>query len=154
MNKNLLSHTLKAGLVVGTLDILAAFIHFYILTHKNPLVILKFISSGVFGADAFTAGNKMIVYGLVFHYLIAILFSLFFFLIYPKLKSFIKNLYIIAIIYSLFIWASMQFIVLPLSQASAMELTLQGSLIAISILIVCIGIPLSFLASKYSRNQL
>jgi len=55
----------KAGLLVGTLDILAALFHYYISTHKNPLNVFKYIASGVFGKKAFTSGSSMITWGVV-----------------------------------------------------------------------------------------
>ncbi|HYG39365.1 MAG TPA: hypothetical protein VD908_12125 [Cytophagales bacterium] len=77
---NFLLKILKAGLLVGTLDILAAFIHYIIASGKSdPFVVLKFIASGVFGNEAFVGGNIMIVAGLILHYIIALGFTLFFF---------------------------------------------------------------------------
>jgi hypothetical protein len=69
---NNFSKILKAGLIVGTLDILAAFIQYAIKTGKNPTVVLKFIASGVFGKEAFNGGTMMNVYGLIFHFVIAL----------------------------------------------------------------------------------
>ena len=76
--KNLTLNVLKAGVIVGTLDILAAFIQFYSKTQKNPIVVLNFIASGIFGKEAFTGGNKMAAFGLFFHYVIAFGFTLLF----------------------------------------------------------------------------
>ncbi len=148
--KNLLSNVLKAGLIVGTLDILAALIQFYIKTNKNPVTVLNFIASGVFGKDAFTGGTKMAAFGLFFHYLIAFCFTLLFFKLYPKLKGLTHNIFLLGFAYGLFIWLAMQFIVLPLSQAPAMKMNIQGAVTAILILILCIGIPLSWLAQRYT----
>jgi hypothetical protein len=151
--KNLSLNVLKAGLIVGTLDILAAFIQFYSKTQKSPIVVLNFIASGVFGKEALTGGNKMAAFGLLFHYLIAIGFTFLFFALYPKLKEVTKNKLLLGTVYGIFIWLTMQFIVLPLSQAPTLKITLQGAITAILILIVCIGIPLSWLAQRYSNNK-
>lgn len=151
--KNLTSATLKAGLMVATLDILAAFIQFYSKTQKSPIVVLNFIASGVFGKEAFSGGSEMAVIGLLFHYIIAIGFTFIFFVLYPNLKKVIKNKIVLGSIYGLFIWLVMQFIVLPLSQTSSLKLSVQGSITAILILIVCIGIPLAWLAQRYSTSS-
>lgn len=45
---------LYAGLLVGSLDITAAFLDFYISTGNGPGGVLRFIASGVFGREAFT----------------------------------------------------------------------------------------------------
>ncbi len=81
----------KAGLLVGTLDILAALFHYYISTHKNPLNVFKYIASGVFGKKAFTSGSSMITWGVVFHCIIAIAFTLLFFFVYPAVIKFLKS---------------------------------------------------------------
>lgn len=39
----------RAGLIIGTLDILAAFLQFYLTTYNNPVVVLHYIAGGVFG---------------------------------------------------------------------------------------------------------
>ena len=146
--KHLALTTLKAGLIVGSLDIIAACIQFFCKTQKNPIVVLNFIASGVFGKDAFTGGTKMAVFGLIFHYLIAIGFTLLFFILYPKIKLLIKNKLLLGVLYGLFIWIIMQFLIVPLSQAPELKISFQSASIAILILIVCIGIPLSWLAKR------
>ncbi|MES2416974.1 MAG: hypothetical protein V4541_02240 [Bacteroidota bacterium] len=153
MKKNLVSNSIKAMFMVGTLDILAAFIQYFIKTQKNPIAVLKFIASGVFGSDAFTGGNKMALFGLVFHYFIALLFTLIFFWLYPQIKLLIKNKIVMGVIYGSFIWIIMQFVVLPLSNAPALKITFQGAIIAVLTLILCIGIPLSFLAARNQQKQ-
>ena len=68
------------GLLTGTLDGLAALI----LNYKiSAATIFKFIASGMFGKAAFKGGAEMVVAGVVFHYLIALLFTGAFYLLYP-----------------------------------------------------------------------
>ncbi|MES2650238.1 MAG: hypothetical protein V4663_00790 [Bacteroidota bacterium] len=152
--KNLASNIVKAGLIVGSLDIIAACIQFYSKTQKNPIVVLNFIASGVFGKDAFTGGAKMAAFGLFFHYLIAFGFTLLFFILYPKIKPFIKSKLLLGTVYGLFIWLTMQFLIVPLSQAPAMKISFQSATIAIFILIVCIGIPLALLAKNGDKENI
>ena len=144
---------LKAGLLVGTLDILAACLNFFINTNKEPSVVFKFIASGVFGTKAFSGGTLMIIAGLVFHYIIAIGFTFLFFLLYPKIRSVVKNNIVIGILYGAFVWCVMKFIVVPLSSTPPQPFTYSGAAIAMGILIVCIGIPLAIIASKSHRTN-
>jgi hypothetical protein len=51
--KNLSSRIITAGAIVGTLDIVAAAIYFFQATGSNPLNVLKYVASGVFGMAAF-----------------------------------------------------------------------------------------------------
>ena len=116
--KNIFTKTILSGLLVGTLDMLAAFLHYYLNTGKNPSVILPYIASGVFDKDAFNGSLSMYIWGLVFHFFIAITFTFFFFLSYSFLRSILKINILIAIFYGVFIWLVMQMIVIPLSKIS------------------------------------
>ena len=79
---------LVAGLVAGTLDILAAFVQTYINTRKGPDIVLKYIASGVFGRkEAFGGGDSMIIWGLLFHFIIAMAFAAFFCFSLSKLET-------------------------------------------------------------------
>lgn len=140
---------LTAGLVAGTLDILCAFTHFYINTGKNPLIILKYIASGVFGPTARSGGTGAMIWGLVFHYMIAFGATLFFFWIYPRLKFISANRWVTAIVYGLFIWAVTNLVIVPLSLIHKFPSNFTQSVIAAMILIVAIGLPLSFIIGKY-----
>lgn len=147
MNKNS-SLILKAGLLVGTLDILAAFINFYSKTGKNVGIVLKYIASAVFGKEAMTGGSSMIFFGLLFHYLIAFAFTIIFSLLYPKLWQWFRSTVLIAIVYGVFIWLVMNLIVVPSSRASQIPFSWSAGTINCLILIVCIGLPLAYLFRK------
>lgn len=150
MNRNHAPATiLKAGLLVGTLDIAAAFASAWISSGTKPDVVLKFIASGVFGREAaFAGGWGMVVRGLLLHYGIALAFTVLFFKIYSKVKAWVPNWIRLGVVYGLFIWAVMNLIVVPLSQTPKGPFNLQSALINAAILIVCIGLPLSFIASR------
>lgn len=137
---------------MGTLDILAACLQFFINTSKEPSVVFKFIASGVFGTKAFSGGVPMIIAGLIFHYVIALAFTFLFFTLYPKMRLFIKNNILIGILYGAFVWLVMKFIVVPLSATPPQPFTYKGEAIAMGILIVCIGIPLSIIAARSGRK--
>src|SRR5258706_11226154 len=79
---------LSAGLLVGTLDILSAFVDYYIATRKNPLAVLTYIASGAFGDSALSGGAGMMITGLFFYYFISFFFSVFFFLLYSRISFF------------------------------------------------------------------
>jgi len=150
MNTLFSTKLLKAGLIVGTLDILAAFINFFVKTHKGPAPVLKFIAAGVFGKDALTGGSRMVVLGLLFHYLIAFTFTLFFFWIAEKVPAVLKFRILTGVMYGIFIWTVMQFLVLPLSRVPRLPFNPVNAFVAVIILIICIGIPLSFMASRHT----
>jgi len=144
--------TIKAALLVGTLDILAASIQFYLKTNKGPAPIFKFIASGIFGKQAFAAGDSMIFYGLLFHFFIAYIFTIFFFWICDKFPAILKMKFLTGVIYGILIWTVMNLIVLPISNAPKSSFNFTNAIIGIMILIVCIGIPLSLIASEKIKH--
>ncbi len=141
----------KAGLIAGTMDILAAFLNFYIKTQKDPGIVLKYIASAVFGKEAMKGGTEMLVAGLVLHFIVAFIFTIFFSLIYKKLWSVFQNSIIIAVIYGIFIWLIMNLMVVPLSRASQIPFSWTAGITNCLILIICIGAPLSYLFRKNSQ---
>jgi len=82
--KNLWSVIFWAGLLVGTLDITGAIIN-SLANNGNPKMIFQYIASALFGKEAFAGDSLMSILGGVFHYAVAYSFTIFFFLIYPKL---------------------------------------------------------------------
>jgi uncharacterized membrane protein YagU involved in acid resistance len=152
--KKFLYYVLIAGLVVGTLDILAAFLLFFINT-GNPqvFIVLKFIASGFFGKAALLGGTEMVLAGLLFHFMIATTFSLVFFLLFGHLRRIFKNLLLLGATYGLFVWSVMNLLVVPLSKIGSRPFDFTQVAINIFILMVCIGIPLAYLANNFHSRK-
>jgi hypothetical protein len=145
---------IQAGLIAGTLDILSAFIYYYVKTGKtNFLVIFKFIASGIFGKAAGEGGSIMILAGFILHYTIAFAFTIFFFWLHPKVNVMSKNRVVTAIVYGLFVWSVMNLIVVPLSNTVHRPFNIANAIINMGILIICIGLPLSFIANAYYKKS-
>lgn len=140
---------LLAGLLVGTLDISAAFTKFYLSTGKNPLLILKAIASGLFEPAAFSGSVGTMVLGLGLHYFIALSFTALFFWFYPKVAFLSRHKLAAGVLYGLFIWVVMNLIVVPLSRVPARPLHLLPALEEALILVFMIGVPLALLAGRH-----
>ena len=151
MTKLLTAKVLLAGIIVGTLDITAAMLQFYIKTGKDPLIVLKFVASGVFGPAALKGGATMIAWGFLFHYFIAMSFTVFFFWLCRKIPSLLQHRLATGIVYGIFAWAFMRFVVLPLSLTNTQPFNLNAAIIAASIIVVCIGVPLAFMAAAFRK---
>ena len=152
--KSLPAEIIKAGLIVGTLDISAAFIYYYITTgNKDVFVILRYIASAVFGKVAFTGGVAMSTAGLIFHYLVAFSFTIFFFWIFRRLKFLSENILLTGIGYGLFTWATMNLVVVPLTKIGTRPFNWFNASINALILIICIGIPLAFMANRFYKHR-
>lgn len=147
------SKQLKAGLLVGTLDISAAFLYYFIRTGKNPLRVLTFVASGIFGKAAYEGGVEMLLAGLVFHYSIATTFTFIFFWLFSRIEVLRRAGLLAGIVYGIFIWMVMNLLVVPLSSVSKQPFRWDGALINMLILIVCIGIPLSIMANGHYKKR-
>lgn len=140
------------GLLAGSLDILAACLNAYIARGTSPVIVLKYIASGAFGKAAFADGWEMPLLGLLFHFIIAYSFTTLFFLLYPSIKIMSKSIVITAIVYGIFIFVVMTFGVLPLTKIPKITFQLEKVIISVLILIVAIGLPLSFFARRFFQH--
>jgi len=147
MNRSLFSRIITAWLIVGTLDITAASIQFYIKTGRGPVPIFKYIAGAVF-PGASKGGTEMVIAGLVFHYIIALLVTVFFFLVFSRIAIPIINRIFIGIIYGAFVWFLTTRVVVPLTLIGVRPSNPTNEIIAASILMVCIGIPLALLVPR------
>ena len=141
-----------AWLMVGTLDIMAAVIQ-TLINGRNPVMMLKFIASGIFGPAALAGGNGYAVLGLLFHYMIAGIWTWLFFQLYPRLRFLQENVWVTTIVYGLFVWFVMNRIVLPLSNTPPIPFTVKGALISATILIFAIGMPLALMARRHAWSK-
>jgi len=142
----------KAALIVGTLDICAAFIQVYAQSGKPPFKpVLNFIAAGLFGKNSGLSEGATITAGLLIHYFVATAFTFFFFLVVDRLSFAKSHRLLTGIAYGAFIWAVMNLFVLPTTKTRPFVFNLSKNALAMGILIVCIGIPLAFLAHQKRR---
>lgn len=149
--KGLWPAILRAGLLAGTLDISSAFIKYLIEGKKNPGIILNYIASGIMGPSAMQGGWDIAAFGLLLHYVIAFSFTIALFWLYPRLKLVRFHPLLIGVLYGLFTWLVMNLLVVPNSKITRPPgpFNWNQAIIGALILIVCIGMPISFLARKY-----
>jgi hypothetical protein len=153
LKNNLWKTIAGAGLLVGSLDIIAALIQFVIKTNKNPILVLQYIASAVFGPAAYS-NNVMAIAGLLFHFLIAFGWTVLFFLVYPKFRLLSWNRVVTGILYGIFIWVMMTQVIVPMTKIKTGAFDISQATIAVLILIAAIGLPLSFIAHRfYSKVQ-
>jgi hypothetical protein len=144
---------LWSWLLVGTLDITAAIVNYWIGGGRNPISIFVYIASGVFGQTAFEVGVPIMAWwGLLFHYLIAFIWTAFFFLIYPRFGFMSKNWILTGVLYGTFIWLMMNRVVLQLANTPKGPFRLTGAVINCLILIAMIGLPLAYIARRRASS--
>ena len=145
--KGLLLTIFLTSLIAGTLDGLAAV---FILAKGQAAMVFKYIASAVYGKQAFAGGSEIIWVGVAFHYLIAAVFTILFFIIYDLVPVIRKRAFLVAAIYGIFVWVVMNLLVLPLTQVTN-AITLEGAIKNILILIVCIALPIVLMRHRYGQ---
>ena len=151
---NLLPTILWAGLAVGYLDITAAIFDFMFRNQRtSPVVVFKYIASAVFGKERAFSEPSMTGFGILFHFLIAYSFTVFFFLLYPRWSFLSKNKLVTGVLYGVFVWSMMNLVVVPLSSISRYPVPDARVIVQMLILIAAVGIPLSFIAHWFYRRR-
>ena len=141
---------LFSGFIAGTLDILAAILVYAVIMQKVTAVqILHGIASGAFGKTTIGSPAIMALIGLAFHFIIAFCFAIAYFVVYPHIPFLRKQKIISGLLYGIFVWAVMNLIVVPMSNANHAPFAWPSAIRAASILMLCIGLPISIITSKY-----
>jgi uncharacterized membrane protein YagU involved in acid resistance len=145
---------LLAGFVAGLLDITAAIISYYLNRHQPPTRMFQFIASGVLGKSAFTGGMGTAVLGVLFHFMLAYIFTIIFYFIYPRLHLRSKNKIVTGLAYGVVVWCIMNLVILPLSSAPALPFQTKGVIIGMLIIMFCVGLPIALFAHRYYSRRL
>ena len=144
---------IKAGLLAGTLDIALAFLYSYLKRDTHPATVLQYISKVALGKTTFTNPTILTITGLLVHFAIAMAWTILFFILYRKINLIRQSKIVTGMLYGLFVWAMMNVIILPLWNNRPFVFNPESSSINAVILIVAIGMPLSFIAHRYYSKK-
>ena len=106
---------LYGTLVVGTLDIVDAFVFFGLRSGTSPVRILQSIASGWFGRAAFTGGARAAALGAITHYFIAFGIVVTYFVVSRRVDVLTRHPIACGIVYGLLVYLFMNRVVIPLS---------------------------------------
>jgi hypothetical protein len=148
---NIPLNILLLGLLTGTLDAVAALAWNY---KANAAIIFEFIASGAFGKAAYTGGSTLVLWGILFHYIIAFAFTIVFYLGYPAFYKLFRNKYLIAFEYGIICWFVMNIIVIPVSRIGLKPFHVLPTITGMGILVICIGLPIALFADKRRKRVL
>ncbi len=143
----------KASIISGALDATAGVVVYWIFKGLNPLQVLQYIASGIFGPSVINGSFLYVLIGLVLHFIIAFGFTYAYYLVFPFIQSFAKNTYINGLLYGAFIWVFMNYLVLPNSNiphapkdfVSVLELIWHS---------VLVGLPIALIIEKELKTKL
>jgi hypothetical protein len=145
----------STAFTAGTLLLVSIMAKAYLdMGKQGPLILLKYIASGIFGEQALAGGLLMITWGLVIHYFISFLISTLLFLLYPRMLTFTSKKIMTGIVYGMSAWIVMDLLILPISQVPYHEVFVSKapSLFFLSH-IFAFGIPVAWMAHKYYINR-
>lgn len=142
-----------SGLIAGILDAIAGVIVYFIYFKLNPLQVLQFIASGVYGPTSINGGVLMIVAGLFFHFVIAYVVAIIYFYAYPKISVLSKYKVASGLIFGLGIWLVMNLLIIPVTNIP--KGPFDGGLAVVGIIwhMVLVGLPISIITAKYYSNK-
>lgn len=140
---------LLSGICIGFADGLAAVLSNFLMKGVSPDRVFKFVASGVFGMKAFTGGLEIVAAGVLFHFLIAMCFTTFFFIVASNYKSLTNSFILSGAVYGIGIWLVMNFIVIPLSNTPPISFQLGAVSVGLLVHIFIIGIPIVWLAKQH-----
>lgn len=141
-------------LVAGSLDISAACLYYAVILHKTSATkILQSIASGTFGKAAYEEGLRTALIGLSLHFFIAFIFAALYFFMFPRLRFLRRNTILAGVVYGIFVWLVMNVIVLPITFNLAPVFAVTNVLPGVIILIIAIGLPVSFITRAYYNRR-
>jgi hypothetical protein len=140
------------GLIVGTLDLLDAFIFFGIRNGVTPIRILQSIAAGVFGRTSFQMGNTSAGLGLLLHYTIAWWIVTTCYLLTWPIKFIVRRPIVAGMIFGIGAYCVMNYVVIPLSATSRGAFAWPVFANGILIHMFGVGIP-SALAARAARGR-
>lgn len=149
MNSAITRTILRAGLVAGILDIIAAILINVVFKGQTTATkLLQSIASGLIGKAAYDNGIATAALGLALHFLIAFIFTIIFVLIYPRLKPAHTQPLLTGIIYGILVWIVMNAVVVPIAFSRTFNFDFKTHWLGILVIIVCVGIPVALISNK------
>ena len=142
---------LLAGLIAGTLDMTGACLVAWLQAGVTPVRVMRYIASGLLGPGALTGGAGIAALGLALHYFIATTWATVFYLASRKVRFLVDQPILSGLLYGIVVYVVMNFIVVPLSLVRRGSPTLSSRLIQMSILMVCIGLPIALIVRRFSK---
>lgn len=112
-----LLQVLAGGITLATLDLIYACSIWAWLKHVPPTHVLQFIASGALGDAAFEGGNATALLGAGFHYFIATLMVLSYYLVSRRYRALMQHPVRYGLPFGLLLWGVMTYVVVPLSLA-------------------------------------
>jgi len=142
------------GLIAGTLDLTGACVASWLRAGVTPVRVMQSVASGLLGQASYEGGAKTAALGVVLHYFIATTWTTIFYLASRKLRWLIERPVTWGLVYGVIVYAFMNFVVLRLSAfPQRTPPRLSGRIIGLLIIMFCIGLPISLIVRRFSKQR-
>ena len=141
------------GLIAGALDITGACVVAWLRAGVAPKSVFQSVAAGLYGPSSSQLGWKTAAVGLALHFFIATVWTAVYYAASRVLTFLVTQPLVSGVLYGVIVYSFMNFIVIPLSaiQRRPTPPPMSARLIGLSIIILCIGIPIAFIVRKFSR---
>jgi len=138
------------GLLVGTLDLTAAYISQWIKTGSYASGMLKYIAGGALGLEtSMKGGNGVALLGLFFHYFIAMSWTVLFFVLFPRLKFLWVDKYLVGTLYAVFVGLMMGGVIMRFTALPYKPVDVSMAISGWFVLVIALGIPIAVRAYRF-----
>jgi hypothetical protein len=142
--------TLYGGLAAGVLDITAAFINSGI-RGRSPMWVFQSVASGLLGAESYKGGFRSAALGAALHFLIAFVVCVVYVTAGLRVRALVERPIVCGLLYGIAVYFFMYLIVLPLTFHRSFMQPLGAVITGIIIHMICVGLPISLISSRYLR---
>lgn len=141
-------------LIAGVIDIAASIGSYMLQGGKGPVIVFRYIASGLFGRAAFSGDIIYVFAGVLIHFGISFICTTTLFLIFPFIKKWLRFNLIIAFLAGAAIWAVMNFGIIPRSKVPPTNPGTIFLVYSLLIVIFCFGIPATLLVARYYKSKM
>jgi hypothetical protein len=139
---------LAGGLLAGALDITYACLFWAIKADLPPTRIFQSVAAGLLGETSFEGGAATAALGLFLHFFIACTMALTYYLAARRWSVLARRPVPLGIAYGLLLYVVMNFVVVPLSAASAGSRDPTWIALTVAVHAFLIGLPIALFASR------
>lgn len=140
----------RGGIVAGILDACAGVVVYYAYFDLNPIEVLQFIASGIWGPEAIGGGVLMAAAGTFFHFLIAFVAAAVYYGAATVVAPLRTRPVAMGLLFGAAVWFVMNLLVLPASNIPKAPFDLGLAIIGIVWHMVLVGLPIAWLTTGRS----
>jgi hypothetical protein len=144
---------LVGGLAAGALDIVNAMLFWRLYAESDPARILQSIAAGIQGEAAFAGGAASAALGLFLHFFMMFGMAAVYWLACRRWTWMLARPVAAGIGYGLATWVAMNYVVVPLSRASAPPFIAAWFVDGLLAHVLLVGLLFAFLARRSARRM-